>query len=181
MAKKIHIEPEIIEAAQYGDVRSFELILFECERSVYSFIFRMVQNTADAADLTQETFLKAYQYLSSYDTQKTFSTWLFAIGHHVVVDWLRKEKRQKTEPLIFQGNEEHLSGDPHPLLTSAHVERQLDLEQAITRIKPVYREVVLLYYWEGYTYQEISETLEIPLNTVRTYLRRGRKQIKSFL
>ncbi|MBI2482654.1 RNA polymerase sigma factor [Candidatus Uhrbacteria bacterium] len=172
---------EILIAAKRGDMHAFTHIVSHYEHRIYGFIIRMVNNRDDAAELTQETFLKLYQHIHTYEPGRPFGAWMFTIARHVVYDWFRKSARHRVY-LAFDdpdSNEDppdtHADAFRSPLQLAA----QLDIERALAGLRPIYREVLLLHYWQGYTYDEIAGIISVPTNTVKTFVRRAKIAIRN--
>lgn len=169
------IDRQIIEAAQQGDEAAFAKILGHYEQPVYRYILRMVSRPADAEDLTQETFIKVYFNLASFDPARRFSTWLFTIATNTVYDWLRK-RRGRPELLYDQ-----LPETTGSQTTYTSIGSKFDIMTALQKLRVEYRAVLLLYFDQGYSYQEIAETMNLPINTVKTYLFRAKAMMRQLL
>jgi RNA polymerase sigma-70 factor (ECF subfamily) len=178
-------DAEVVAEALGGAQEAFREIVVRFERPVYSLIVRMVQDPGTAEDLAQEVFIKAFRRLDTYDPVRKFSSWLFKIAHNTTIDHLRRHAPE-TVPLEADRDEEHRGGlaavlsDESTEDPSAAAERKdmaRSLERAIARLRPEYREVVVLFYVEGASYQEICEALDLPLGTVKTNLHRARKEL----
>lgn len=180
-------DAELVAEALRGAQEAFREIVVRFERPVYSLIARMIQDPATAEDLAQEVFIKAFRRLDTYDGERKFSSWLFKIAHNTTIDHLR---RHAPETVPLEGgkdkDEEHRGGlaavlsDDSVENPSAAAERKdmaRSLERAIARLRPDYREVVVLFYIEGASYQEICEATGLPLGTVKTNLHRARKEL----
>lgn len=180
-------DAELVTDALGGAEEAFREIVVRFERPVYSLIVRMVQDPGTAEDLAQEVFLKAFRRLDTYDPDRKLSSWLFKIAHNTTIDHLR---RHVPETVSLEGGksaeEEHRGGlaailsDGSAEDPSAAAERKdmaRSLERAISRLRPEYREVVVLFYVEGASYQEICEATGLPLGTVKTNLHRARKEL----
>ncbi len=147
----------------------------------------MVRNRELAEDLTQDVFVKAFRALSSYDHQRKLSSWLFKIAHNATIDHLRRGQLL-TVPLENPASE--LGGlvaivedeaEPSPEVAHERSELGIMLENAIGRLRPAYREVMLLRHREELSYQEIVEITDWSLGAVKTNLHRGRKELADIL
>lgn len=180
-------DAELVAGALRGAEEAFREIVVRFERPVYSLIVRMVQDPGTAEDLAQEVFIKAFRRLDTYDPERKFSSWLFKIAHNTTIDHLR---RHAPETVSLEGgkdrDEEHrgglaavLSDDSmeNPLAAAERKDMARSLERAVSRLRPEYREVVVLFYIEGASYQEICEVTGLPLGTVKTNLHRARKAL----
>lgn len=178
-------DPELAASARAGSGEAFRELVRRFERPVYSLIFRMVQDQATAEDLAQEVFVKAYRRLETYDPSRKLSSWLFKIAHNTTIDHLRRGGVE-TVPLEAAREDGERAGlaavlpDEGVESPAAAAERRdlgRSLEKAIGRLRPEYREAVLMFYLHGASYQEICEATGLPLGTVKTNLHRARKQL----
>lgn len=168
------INVECILRAQQGDLDAFSAIIDRYHDAVYHFVSRQIGNEADAADVVQESFIKLYFALDQFDPGKKFSTWLFAIVKNTINDWLRKKYSQtKAATAADIVEREAVSAQ----LRDHSIENQLDIRTALSRISPRYQRILRLYYWRGCTYAEMAEILSLPLNTVKTLMRRARQAL----
>ena len=178
-------DAELVASAIRGSQDAFHELVTRFERPVYSLIARMVQDPAMAEDLAQEAFVKAYRSLRSYDPSRKLSSWLFKIAHNTTIDHLRRNTPE-TVPLEAPPEEEGRGGlaavladgsVEDPAAAAERRDMARSLERAIARLRPEYREAVVLFYIEGASYQEICETTGLPLGTVKTNLHRARKEL----
>lgn len=148
----------------------------------------MVRDAALAEELAQEVFLKVFRNLDTYDPRRKLSSWIFKIAHNATLDHLRK-KRLETVPLETPADDEDPGAGyrlPDESTFSPQVEAERSdlaeaLEAAIDRLRPEYREVVVLRFQEGMAYQEIAEITDLPMGTVKTYIFRARKELAGHL
>ena len=161
------------------------------ERPLFSLIYRMVRDRQLAEDLAQETFIKVLNGIKSYRPEFKFSSWIFKIANNVAIDHLR---RKSLETLSLDGSPnaetpEEMGATALQLGSKAEsplqeVEaRELGsaIERAVGRLRPEYRACILLRHVEGYAYEEIAETLDLPLGTVKTYIHRARNELRTYL
>ena len=187
MVDPVKTDAELVASTLRGSQDAFRELVVRFERPVYSLVLRMVQNPATAEDLAQEVFFKAYRRLDTYDPQWKFSSWLFKIAHNTTIDHLRRGAPE-TVPLEAEDDDR---GDLSAVLADATAEdpqaaserKDLarSLEQAIARLRPEYREAVLMFYAHGASYQEICEVTGLPLGTVKTNLHRARKELAEIM
>jgi len=177
-------DAELVARALKGHQEAFREIVVRFERPVYSLVARMLQDPATAEDLAQEVFIKAFRRLDTYDPQRKLSSWLFKIAHNTTIDYLRR-RTPETVPLEVGKDDDRGSlaavlADGSSENPAAAAERRgmaRALEQAIARLRPEYRESVVMFYVEGASYQEICEVTGLPLGTVKTNLHRARKEL----
>jgi RNA polymerase sigma-70 factor (ECF subfamily) len=178
-------DAELANRALRGSQDAYRELLRRFERPVYSLVLRMVQDPATAEDLAQEVFVKAFRRLSTYDPQWKFSSWLFKIAHNATIDYLRKGTPDTVPLEAGAGDEEggglaavladETAADPQAAAERRDLARSL--EKAIGRLRPEYRQAVLMFYAHGASYQEICEVTGLPLGTVKTNLHRARKEL----
>jgi RNA polymerase sigma-70 factor (ECF subfamily) len=181
----------LVEEACSGRERAYEELLRRYERPVFSLVVRMVRDHALAEDIAQEVFIKAFQAIHSYDPTYKFSSWIFKIANNLTIDHLR---RRRVETVSIHGS-------PHARTAEDEMESRIVLESpdetpeefvesrelgariegAIARLRPEYRTAILLRHVEGYSYEEVAEIMEVPLGTAKTYIHRGRSELRTHL
>ena len=177
----------LIARARQGDERAYGALLDKYERAVFSICLRMVRNRDLAADLAQESFIKVFSMLERYNPAYAFSSWLFKITSNLCIDHLRRRKVETyamDDPIDGEKGEiqrQYESPDPNPheqLETSEKMER---LNDAIDRLPEHYRIMLILRHQENLSYEEIAQSLEIPLGTVKARIHRAREMLRSGL
>lgn len=171
---------KIILSAKRGDIDAFEKILFMYEKQIFSYLYRIINQKEDAEDLAQITFLKLYKNIKSIDIEKNFNAWVYKIATNSAYDWLRK-KRSHPETFIEDTNTIETMRDESAYDMVEGIESKEAIEEALNKIKPIYKSILLLFYREELTYQEISDVLFLPLNTVKSNLFRAKKALKNEL
>lgn len=169
---------QTIERAKAGNQVAYSQLLDQYWPEVYHFQLGRTQSENDAEDITIRTFSRAFDKLESYDPQYAFSTWLIAISKNLHVDLLRKRKRNVLE----SGDISHSEAVKKVLDDAPTAEDQLIIEQnlktllsLIKQLKPAYREVIDLRYFQEKSYAEIAEALGEPVGNVKVKLLRARK------
>lgn len=179
-------DAQLIRRCLKGDEKAYEKLLEKYRGPVFSICLRMVRNRDDAEDLAQDVFIKIFNILDRYNPSFPFSSWLYRITSNLCIDFLRKNKRtvfSLDKPVDGDDGEmfRQLPSDeigPHRKMELK--EEMLILEKAIERLPEHYRMIVLLRHQEHLSYDEISETLGIPLGTVKARIHRARKTIVDF-
>lgn len=177
-------ETALIRAAQAGDSRAFDRLVQAHYRAAYNTAYRMLGTPGRASDATQAAFVRAYEAMSSFRGDASFSTWLYRIVMNVCLDELR---RQKGEPVSLTDEDD--DGEPagerevpdesdEPAETAQQRELQRLVHEALGRLPDDFRAVIVLYDLRGLSYQEIADTLSIPLGTVKSRLSRARRALK---
>ena len=153
-------------------------------------IRNMIYQEADAWDLSQEVFIKAWNALPRFAAKARFSTWLYRIAHNVVYDWTRKRKLESAGELndeifarerIDSASATTPSGGELPDEIMAHGELRVKIEAALARISPEHREVVLLKDVQGLSYKEIAEVMACSIGTVMSRLFYARQKLQTML
>lgn len=164
------------------DQRAYAELMERYRESIYFMLLKMVNNKDDADDLTIEAFGKAFKRLAQYTPKFAFSTWLFKIASNNAIDFIRK-KRIKALSLDtgFRNDEGStmeiaVSDDkPDPIQALQKKERVERMREVVSKLKPRYRELIELRYFEEFSYDEIAEELDLPLGTVKAQLFRARE------
>jgi len=169
-------------------MEAFATLVDRHKGRVYRTLYQVVGDAADAQDLAQEVFVKLFRNLGSYRGDAAFTTWLHRITLNVAFDWLRARRRRPlTVPLEPPAAEEDErppdlpSAEAGPEELTLREERRRCLREAIDRLSPDYREVVLLYHFYHLSYQEIADRLGVPVRTVETRLYRARAHLRRML
>ncbi len=177
-------DAELVRQALAGSEQAYAELLRRFERPVFTLILRMVRDRSLAEDLAQEAFLKAFDKLPRYDPGRKLSSWLFKIAHNTAIDHLRRREVQTSsldEPVGGEADAPARAFEDVAAETPEAAAERADLSRALTRavgrLRPEYREVVLLRYQAGLGYAEIAETTGFPLGTVKTYIHRARKEL----
>lgn len=180
-------EKRIIKRAAAGDAEAFEQLVLTYQTPIYRLCLRITGNTDDAADLTQEAFLKAWRALDTFRFDASFSTWLYRLASNLCLDFLRAEKRRATLPLIqndAEGEELALSlPDPAPTpeeATEAAQERA-QISAALQSLEPQQRQILTLRVINDLSYAEIAEILGVQEGTVKSRLSRARDALRKKL
>ena len=182
---------ELAASAREGRESAYKELLTRYERPVFSLVYRMVRDRSLAEDLAQEAFIKAFNHIESYNPDYKFSSWIFKIANNLAIDHLRKKQLDTVSlhgsPHATSSEEEErtrLSIESPGESPEEYVEnRELGdrIEDAIGRLRPEYRTAVLLRHVEGHSYEEVAEIMELPLGTVKTYIHRGRLELRELL
>jgi len=178
---------QLIRRAIEGDQRAYEAILKRYKNGISSMIYQMIKNREETEDLVQETFMKAFNSLQSYNDHYAFSTWLYKIAFNHCIDAIRK-KKLKTLPLdkpiqLREGEVRHQisnnSRSPEGDLLFAEKKRLI--QKTIDSLPERYRIAIILRHQQERSYEEISQILNIPLGTVKARIFRAREMLKKKL
>jgi RNA polymerase sigma-70 factor, ECF subfamily len=182
---------EFIERLKRGEAAAFEELVSERSGEIYGLLFRLTENGEEARDLTQETFLRAFQNIDRFRGEADVRTWIYRIAINQARNrsrWWRRRRRDATTSLDATPGESGQSiistlAEPsqNPEQQTLARERELALRSALQRLGQAYRETVILRDIEGFTYEEIAETLGINVGTVKSRLARGRRELRKKL
>jgi RNA polymerase sigma-70 factor (ECF subfamily) len=169
-------------AIDTGDQKAYADLMHFYKDTIYFMLLKMTNNADDADDLTIEAFGKAFKKLDQYTPDYAFSTWLFKIASNNCIDFIRKKKKE----LLSLGK--NISGDDNSELAQSIPSPTLDPEEkfiekqkikmmrtVVEKLKPHYRRLVELRYFEELSYEEIAEEMNLPLGTVKAQLFRARE------
>ena len=184
-------QSEQIERLRNGEPEAFDNLVTRYSGDVYAVLFRITENAEDAADLTQETFLRAFRSISGFRGDASLKTWLIRIAINQSRNrarWWRRRRRDRTVSLDEPIGETNISvGDTIPGETASpedstlQREREAALLTALSTLKPIYREAIVLADIEGLTYAECSAALEINMGTLKSRIARAREELRSKL
>jgi len=181
----------VVAWAKQGHDAAFRELVRRYERPVFSLLYRMVRDRALAEDLAQETFIKVLNGIKSYRPEFKFSSWIFKIANNAAIDHIRRRSLDTLSldgapnadtPEAMKATAIQLDAKGEtPLQELENRELGSAIERAIGRLRPEYRACILLRHVEGYSYEEIAETLDLPLGTVKTYIHRARNELRGYL
>jgi len=169
-------DAELAECAGAGDEWAFTTLVRRYERPVFALCCRYL-GTADGADAAQETFVRAFTHLESYDRRRPLLPWLFTIARRLCIDHQRSRRHEAPAP-------EHPVADLHHAPVEAHVsarEELARLARALQGLPEGPREALALFHLHDLSYKEIAEQLEVPMGTVMTWIHRGRDALRAAL
>ena len=175
-------ETDLVRAAQAGDSRAFGEIVTRYQRAIYRVAYGFTRVPADADDLAQETFVRAYQAIGRFRVGEPLYPWLARIASNLALSLLRSRRRKPEtalEPLMEAGQQWGTEEDPGRGVVDREQRKQL--EQALSELKPEHQAVLVLRGVEEKSYEEIAKTLNVPLGTVMSRLSRARAELKARL
>jgi RNA polymerase sigma-70 factor (ECF subfamily) len=175
-----------VERTRAGDTAAFRVLVERYGRSVFRLAFRMTGNEFDAEDVVQETFLRAYRQLDSYESRSSFSTWLYRIAANYSLDLIRSRKRHASRRVVEATDEEDIldsvkSSDPGQdrVYYSAQVKQRL--ESALQLLSDQERTAFLLRHFEGKSIEEIGAILDIGASATKNSIFRAVRKVREAL
>lgn len=173
-------DPEAIRRCRGGDRDAFAVLVERYQATVLALCLRMTGSRSDALDVSQQAFVKAYQHLDRYDPHLPFCPWLLKIATNESIAHLRRQRHQpvpvEPETLEYAVGSADDTGDRMALMQ----DRQR-VQRAVTQLPDQYRTIVIRYYFQRQSYQEISRDLQVPMGTVATHLSRAKQLLKRML
>lgn len=177
----------LIHKALHGDEESYAKLLHRYKHGIFKMIYQMIKNKEETEDIVQETFIKAFNSLDSYNSKYAFSTWLYKIAYNHCIDKLRK-KKLKTQSLDkpielkegsvkFQIKDERYNPEKSVILD----EKKNNINLTISSLPEKYKKVIIYRHHKDKSYEEISQELKIPLGTVKARIFRARELLKKKL
>lgn len=181
-------ENDIIKKVLGGDANAFEALVLRYEKTVYNIALRMVGDRDDAADMTQDAFIKAYNSLSSFRGDSKFSVWLYRITTNVCLDFLRSKSRRQQVSLTVGDDDDDADVQLDIPDTEADPERQLmkklgmqAVEEGLRSLPDKQRQILVMRELGGMSYDEIGRELSLEEGTVKSRIFRARKRLCAFL
>lgn len=172
------IRDELVERCKQGDTQSFQTLYRQYSKAMFNTSLRIVNNTADAEDVLQESFLDAFRSLHDFHYRSTFGAWLKKIVINKSINILRKRRNDLVE---MESTELQALPEEEGINEEEIRYRVEEVKKMITRLPDGYRTVLSLYLLEGYDHEEISQILNISHNTVRTQYVRAKQKLLSLI
>jgi RNA polymerase sigma-70 factor (ECF subfamily) len=178
LASTTRTDEELVASATAGDLESFNQLVTRWERPIYALAYRTLGREEDARDVVQEAFLRAFRGLRGFKGQAKFSSWLYRITLNLCRDWIRRERRAPivatpagTDPDSFADEQVAPGASVEELVGRRQMSEAV--AQAMAELPEDQRAAILLKEYHGLTFQEIADTLQCPLSTVKTRLYQG--------
>jgi RNA polymerase sigma-70 factor (ECF subfamily) len=182
-------DTELVAKCQRGDMQAFNQLVTKYRGKVYAMIYNMVHNEQDAWDLAQDGFLKAWKSIGRFRGQSAFYTWLYRIMMNVTIDWVRRKQvsgdSEFDEELGLKEVEAGASTVPHadplPFQKMEREEIRKRINEAVEKLSPEHRAVILMREIDGMQYEEIAGALDCSIGTVMSRLFYARKKLQGTL
>jgi len=171
-------DEKLVKEVRNGNNEIYSELVKRYQDKLLRYIHRLSNNSNDSEDILQNVFLKAYKNLYGFDLRKKFSSWIYRIAHNETINNIKKYSKEK----------QILMEIDYKIASNINLQEELelknlkkDLNSYINSLPLKYREPIILYYFEGQSYEEISDILKIPVSSVGTLIHRGKKKIKKIL
>jgi len=152
-----------------GEIEAFSEIVEACQGAVYNLAFRLLGDPAEAEDIAQEAFLRAFKNLSFYDSKRPFLRWLLAITYNLSMDYLRRRSREIRAVKAFSALADRQNRNSEP--------SAMEVQELLGRLEAVDRAIVVLKYWHGFSLKEIGEIVGLGEGVVKVRLHRARLRL----
>lgn len=180
-------EEILLTKARQGNVQAFEELTSNYYSKVYNICYRMLNNCDDASEQAQETFIKAFRYIKDFRGKCSISTWLYHIATNVCLDYIRKNKKRKT--ISFEQNileevkikDSLMSSTPGPEKMAEINAQKEAINEALAKMNKKNRMIIVLRDFMGLSYEQISETIDAPVGTVKSRISRARAELRELL
>jgi RNA polymerase sigma-70 factor, ECF subfamily len=179
----------LLERLRRGDEAAYEALIQQYEEPIYNLVSRLVDDPADAADVTQEVFIKVFRKVAWFRGESSLKTWVYRIAVNEARNqkrWFSRHKGREVtlepDPGQCQGYRDWLEDDgPSPLQIALDRETRDRIEAALTQVNPSFRAALVLREMEGLSYEQVAEILQISLGTVKSKILRGREALRKQL
>jgi RNA polymerase sigma-70 factor (ECF subfamily) len=171
----------LVKQAQQGDQEAFAKLVTRHQRYIYNLAYRLLRDPNEAEDLAQEAFLRAWRGLANFRREAKFTTWLYRIVTNLCYNRLNSLRRQLLDVAVDDLATLSLPAKDSPAAVVEATEQRAFLHRQIAALPPKYQLVLTLFYLQEFSYQEISQVLDLPLGTVKTHLFRARERLKQRL
>jgi len=158
------IDGSVVEALKRGEEQAYAIVVDGLYRSVYRFALRLCRNSSSAEDIAQETFLAVWQAIDSFRGRSRFKTWVFGIAYHQFLRW--RDQRCPATVRIDEGRDEVAL--PDSLAAVENMDERARVRRAVYDLSDPYREAVCLIHFEGLSYREAAEVVDVPVGTIKS-------------
>lgn len=177
----VSLDNDIVSKIQKGETALFEIIIERYQGKLFAYLYRLVGNKEEAQDLLQDVFIKAFRNMKSYDVERKFSSWIYRIAHNEAINYLKRKslRRLISWEDIVSTRDKLMTSDTEDGADKAWLRKEVitEADEAINRLPIKYKQVLLLRYYSEKSYEEISEILQKPINTVGTLINRAKKKM----
>jgi RNA polymerase sigma-70 factor, ECF subfamily len=171
------ISKDILDQASQGDIKAFEEIYRQASDFVYTLAFKITRNIPDAQEVAQDVFIKIYHNLNGFQFRSAFKTWVYRITVNTAINHYRKSVRESKDRLDYDGIIESIPDRRSTAEGAIKSDNDALLNGLLDKLIPEYKVCLILREIEGLSYQEIAAALKIPINTVRSRLKRAREAL----
>ncbi len=182
------VDAELVSRVQAGDKQAFDLLVIKYQRKIMRLLSRMIRDPAEIEDVAQEAFIKAYRALPQFRGESAFYTWLYRIAINTARNWLAANKRAPSTPSAFENEEGETFNESDVLTDGSNPESEMASRQiaetvnkAINDLPEELRNAIVMREIDGMSYEDIAESMNCPIGTVRSRIFRAREAIATRL
>ena len=182
------VDAELVSRVQAGDKQAFDLLVIKYQRKIMRLLSRMIRDPAEIEDVAQEAFIKAYRALPQFRGDSAFYTWLYRIAINTARNWLAANKRAPSTPSAFENEEGETFNESDVLTDGSNPESEMASRQiaetvnkAINDLPEEVRNAIVMREIDGMSYEDIAESMNCPIGTVRSRIFRAREAIATRL
>lgn len=168
---------EIVRNCLKGEAEAWKMLVDLYSRKIFSLAYQFAGSPQEAEDLTQEIFLKLYSSLGKYDFERDFNAWFLTLARNFLIDEFRRTRLEKSQRADFEELATPAAEADSPENRLISQEKAELVREALLRLSPELRTVLILREIEGFSYEEIAQKMKLPLGTVKSRVNRGRIQI----
>lgn len=172
-------DEELALRIKSDDHQALSEIINRYQNKLFHYVLKLINSYDDAQDAVGQTFFKVYENIQGFDTQRKFSSWIYRICHNIAINLIKKNQRlSSVEAHTLDWLEDHHQEIEDFIEKEQRVKLSKEVVGLLDHIRPEYKEIIILYYFDEKSYEEISDILMIPESTVGVWLRRARQSIK---
>jgi len=178
VSTNVMTDEELASAVQAGDTEAFGTLVERYETKLMRYGRKFLARQEDIEDIVQDVFERSFRNIRSFDASRRFSPWIFRIAHNAFVNALRRNKLGPFLPFDFDALLAHADVEAPADAEREHAEVRALIERGLEKLNPMQREILVLFYLEDFSYQEIADILHVPVGTVGVRLSRARDQLR---
>ena len=178
------VDAELVARVQRGDKQAFDLLVLKYQRKIMRLLSRMIRDPAEVEDVAQESFIKAYRALPQFRGESAFYTWLYRIAINTARNWLAQSKRRPSAPSTYESEEGETFNETDNLTDSSNPESEMASRQiaetvnkAMNDLPEELRNAIVMREIDGMSYEDIAQSMNCPIGTVRSRIFRAREAI----
>ena len=182
------VDAELVARVQRGDKQAFDLLVLKYQRKIMRLLSRMIRDPSEIEDVAQESFIKAYRALPQFRGESAFYTWLYRIAINTARNWLAQSKRRPSAPSTYESEEGETFNETDNLTDSSNPESEMASRQiaetvnkAMNDLPEDLRNAIVMREIDGMSYEDIAQSMNCPIGTVRSRIFRAREAIATRL
>ncbi|EKE11397.1 MAG: RNA polymerase sigma factor SigW [uncultured bacterium] len=172
---------DLVFKVQKGKTDLFGIVIERYQGKLFAYLYRLIGNQEEAQDLLQDVFIKAFRNMNSYDIERKFSSWIYRIAHNEAINHLKRKSLRRfiSWEDVVSTRDKLMTSETEEGADKAWLRKEIinEVDQVINKLPFKYKQVLLLRYYSEKSYEEISEILQKPINTVGTLINRAKKKM----